>query len=115
MPTDTARSILAEAQSRREDRRPDPRLHGISGSYRVDVEGLGIWRLEVRDETVAITESTAPADCVIRCDEADFVRIARGEQNLLTAALQGRVQVEGDYALAQRLHGFIRVTRKQAA
>jgi hypothetical protein len=112
---DTARSIMIEAQRRREDRRSDPRLHGITGSYRFDVEGAGSWRLEVRDETVAITESPAPADCVIRCDEADFIPIARGEQNLLTAAMQGRVQVEGDYALAQRLHGFIRVTRKQPA
>jgi putative sterol carrier protein len=52
---------------------------------------------------------------VIRCDEADFVRIARGEQNLFTAVLQGRVQVEGDYALAQRLHGFVRSPRERAA
>lgn len=115
MPTDTARSIMAEAQSRREDRRPDPRLQGISGSFRFDVEGVGSWRMEVRDGIVAITESTAAADCVIRCDEADFVRIAQGEQNLLTASMQGRVEIEGDFALAQRLHGFIRGPRERAA
>jgi putative sterol carrier protein len=112
---ETARSIMAEAQRRREGRGEDQRLQGIKGSYRFDIEGVGSWRMEVRDERVAITESTAPADCVIRCEEADFVRIARGEQNLLTAALQGRVQVEGDYALAQRLHGFVRGSREQAA
>jgi putative sterol carrier protein len=111
---DTARSIMAEAQRRREGRREDPALQGISGSYRFDVEGIGSWRLEVRDGVAAITESTAPADCVVRCDEADLVRIARGQQNLLTAVLQGRVQVEGDFALAQRLHGFVRA-REAAA
>ena len=115
MPTDTARSIMEAAQRRREDRRPDPRLQGISGSYRFDVAGIASWRIEVRDAIATITESTAAADCVVRCDEADFVRIARGQQNLLTAVLQGRVQLEGDYALAQRLHGFVRVTREQAA
>ena len=115
MPTETARSIMKEAQRRREDRRPDPRLQGVSGSYRFDVEGVGSWRIEVHDGVVTITESTAAADCVIRCDEADFVRLARGEQNLLTATLQGRAQVEGDYALAQRFHGFIRAAADRAA
>jgi len=115
MSSNTARSIMSAAQRRREDRRPDPRLEGISGSYRFDVDGVGSWRIEVRDGIVTISESTAAADCVVRCDEGDFVRLANGEQNLLTALLQGRVQVEGDYALAQRLHGFIRVTRDRAA
>jgi len=112
---DTARAIMTDAQRRGESRGGDPRLQGISGSYRFDVEGVGSWRLEVHDGTVAVTEGTGPADCVIRCDEADFVRIARGEQNLFTAVLQGRVQVEGDYALAQRLHGFVRSPRERAA
>jgi len=115
MPSDTARSIMKEAQRRREDRRPDPRLQSMSGSYRFDVEGVGSWRFEVREGIATITESTAPADCVLRCDEADFVRIAQGQQNLLTAFLQGRVQMDGDYALAQRLYGFIRATRERAA
>ena len=115
MPNATARSIMEAAQRRREDRRPDPRLQGVSGSYRFDVEGVGSWRIDVRDGVAMITESTAAADCVIRCDEVDFVRIARGEQNMLTAFLQGRIQLEGDYALAQRLHGFIRGTHERAA
>jgi SCP-2 sterol transfer family protein len=77
---DTARSIISQFQRRHEDHRPDPRLQGFTGSYRFDVEGVGSWRLEVRDKIATMTESTAPADCVLRCDEADFVRIARGEQ-----------------------------------
>jgi len=76
---------------------------------------VGSWRLEVHDEIATMTESTAPADCVVRCNEEDFVRIARGEQNLLTAFLQGRVQLEGDYALAQRFYGFIRTALARAA
>jgi ubiquinone biosynthesis protein UbiJ len=115
MPTDTARSIMQEAQRRRQDRSPDPRLQGMSGSYRFDIEGVGSWRFEVRDGIATITESTGQADCVVRCDEPDFVRIAQGQQNLLTAFLQGCVQIDGDYALAQRLYGFVRVTRERAA
>jgi len=112
---DTARSIISQFQRRHADRRKDPRLQGFTGSYRFDVEGVGSWRVEVHDEIATVTESTAPADCVFRCNEADFVRIARGEQNLVTAVLQGRVQAEGDYALAQRFHGFIRAALDRAA
>lgn len=105
-----ARDILARAAARG----PDPRLKGIRGSYRFDVEGAGSWHATVADGTVKVTEGAAAADCVIRCDEADFVRIARGEQNLLTAAMQGRVQIEGDMALAQKLHGFVRTAPETA-
>jgi putative sterol carrier protein len=91
-----------------------PQLEHISGSYRFDVEGTGSWHVTVVRGAVAVTEAVAPADCVIACDEKDLVRIARGEQNLITAALQGRVRIAGDLALAQKLHGFIRATRDAA-
>ena len=77
---DTARSIISQFQRRHADRRKDPRLQGFTGSYRFDVEGVGSWRVEVHDEIATVTESTAPADCVFRCNEADFVRIARGSR-----------------------------------
>jgi putative sterol carrier protein len=105
-----ARAILAKATA--EDR--GPKLKGIRGSYRFDIEGGGSWHVVVDQETLRITESTADADCVVRCDEETFVRIANGEQNLLTAALQGRVQIRGDMALAQKLHGFVRTAREAA-
>ena len=85
-----------------------PALKGVTGTYRFDVEGQGSVRIEVRDGTVTISESTAPADCVIHADASDLPRIAAGEQNLITALMQGRVQVQGDFALAQKFHGFIR-------
>ncbi len=93
----------------------NPQLEHISGSYRFDVEGAGSWHATVVRGTVTITEGMAGADCVIRCDENDFVRIARGQQNLITAALQGRVRIEGDLALAQKLHGFVRAAAPEAA
>ena len=44
------------------------------------VEGVGSWRLEVHDEIATMTESTAPADCVLRCNEADFVPSREGSR-----------------------------------
>ena len=47
------------------------------------------------------------ADCTIRCDEADFIDIVEGRRNLITATMQGRVEISGDLALAQKFHGLI--------
>jgi len=62
--------MMVDAQRRRNDRRPDPRLQGISGSYGFGVEGTGSWRIEVHDRIAAINESTAPANCVVRAGRA---------------------------------------------
>jgi ubiquinone biosynthesis protein UbiJ len=89
-------------------------LKGVTGTYRFDVEGQASVRVEVRDGTFTVSESAAPADCVVRADPGDLARIASGEQNLLTALLQGMVQVQGDFALAQKFHGFMRGRRAAA-
>ncbi len=91
-----------------------PGLKGVTGTYRFDVEGRPSVRIEVQDGCFTISESTAPADCVVRADEGDLARIASGEQNLITAVLQGRVQVQGDFALAQKFHGLVRGRRAAA-
>jgi putative sterol carrier protein len=88
-----------------------PRLKSVSGSYLFDVEGAGSWRLDVDHGRVAVGEATGSADCVIRAGAEDFVRIMTGAQNLVTAWMQGLVEVEGDPSLAQKLHGVL--PRKQ--
>jgi putative sterol carrier protein len=92
----------------------DPRLEDFSGTYRFDVEGVGTWRVAVDHGVMTVTEGEGAADCTIRCDEDDFVRIASGRQNLVTAFMQGRVQVEGSMVLAQKLAGVVG-TRSRAA
>ena len=91
-----------------------PAFKGVTGTYRFDVEGQRSVRVEVRDGTVTVSESPAPADCLIRVDESDIARIASGEQNLLTAVLQGRAHIQGDFALAQKFHGLMRARRAVA-
>jgi ubiquinone biosynthesis protein UbiJ len=88
-----------------------PALQGITGTYRFDVDGHRSVRVEVQDGAFTVAESAAPADCIIRLEESDVARIASGEQNVITALLQGRVQVQGDLALAQKFHGLVRARR----
>lgn len=84
--------------------RIDPeRARSLDASYRFDIEGAGSWRLEGDGEKAVVTESDAPADCVIRTDENTFLRIVRGEQSPMGAYMTGKVRVEGDLGLALRL------------
>lgn len=84
--------------------RIDPERAGtLDASYRFDIEGAGSWRLEVDGERAVVTESDAPADCIIRTDENTFLRIVRGQQSPMGAYMTGKVRVEGDLGLALRL------------
>lgn len=85
----------------------EPLLRGVRGTYLFDIEQVGNWFVAVDDGKIKVTEAKHEADCVIRCSEEDFVDIVEGRRNLLTAVLQGRVQVRGDVALAQKFHGLV--------
>jgi putative sterol carrier protein len=84
--------------------RIDPkRARGLDASYRFDIDGAGTWRLEADGDRVVVSESDAPADCVIRTDERTFLRIVGGEQSPMGAYMTGKVRVEGDLGLALKL------------
>lgn len=85
----------------------DSRLAGVTGSYRFDVDGVGSFFVAVDDGRLAVAELERAADCTIRCAPQTFLRIADGSQNLLTAAMQGLVEISGDLALAQKLGGLL--------
>src|SRR4051812_13459891 len=90
-------------------------LAGVHGTYRFDIHDAGHWRALVDDGRVTIEESTEPAECVIESDEEDIIQILEGRQNLVTAAMQGRVQVSGNLALAQKFHGMVGAKSEEQA
>jgi putative sterol carrier protein len=93
----------------------DPRLKSVSGSYRFDVDEVGSWKIDVDHGRIEVHETSERADCVVRASADDFGRIMSGAQNLITAWMQGLVELEGDASLAQKLHGIIpRKARKSS-
>lgn len=46
------------------------------------------------------------ADVSITMDDDDLVQLLRGELNGMTAFMTGKLQIEGDLMLAQRVMGF---------
>ena len=91
--TEELRAILAKLPRERRD----PRLAGLRATYRLEIEGNGPLWLRVDDGVLDILESGGgDADTTMFCNEDDFRLVLLGEQNLLTAVLQGRIDVQGD-------------------
>ena len=84
---------------------------GIHGTCRFDVDDAGSWVVEVDAGTVRLRPLDVPVDCTFGCDTADFLAIVSGRQNMLTAVMQGRLSIDGDITLAQRLHALVRAER----
>lgn len=108
-----------EVFQRRQAQKFEPLLRGVNGSYLFDIEDTGYWFIDVRDGAIHIEEARHDADCTIGCEEQDFIDIVEGRRNLLTAAMQGRVMIDGDITLAQKFHGLVSATleskRREAA
>ncbi|MBV9358421.1 MAG: SCP2 sterol-binding domain-containing protein [Chloroflexi bacterium] len=86
------------------DRRVDrTELAGLRSSCRFDVDGAGSWRVLIVNGSVEVTESQDPADAVIKLPETLLLQLLAGSQNLITAVLSGRIEVDGDLAIGERV------------
>jgi hypothetical protein len=85
---------------------PVPHLAGVHGRMRF-IGPLATRDLVIDDGKVTITpEQKGAVDCTITCIEpGDNLRLIRGELQLVTSLLQGRVQAEGDPMLMVRIAG----------
>ena len=76
---------------------------GVNSSYVFDIEGAGMWKVDVTDAGVEVTEGGGDADVTIRASEDTFRAIAEGQQNPTTAYMTGKLKIEGDMGAAMKL------------
>ena len=93
----TPTAAFFEELARRGD---EPSLRSVRGTIRFDITGEGSWWVHVGNGELTVAREGATADCGYTVAVEDFVPLVRGEQNPFTAALQGRLQIWGDQALA---------------
>jgi putative sterol carrier protein len=87
--------------------RVDPvRLAGIQQSYLFDVDGEGMWLVDVRNDKLTVTEGEQPADVTIKTSGETFEKIVKGDQNATTAYMTGKLKIEGDLGAAMKLQKF---------
>jgi putative sterol carrier protein len=79
------------------------RTAGVNKSYVFDIEGAGVWKVDVTDAGVEVTEGGGDADVTIHASEDTFRAIAEGKQNPTTAFMTGKLKVDGDISAAMKL------------
>jgi putative sterol carrier protein len=84
------------------------RAAGFAGDIQYDLRTAGgdvrSWTVTVDGTTARARPGTAPdARLTIKLTVADFARLAGGELDPVKALLTGRLDLEGDFALATRL------------
>jgi putative sterol carrier protein len=95
----TAREFFETLESR-----IDPsKTAGMNNSYLFDIDGAGMWKVDVTDGGVKVSEGESEADVKIRASEETFQAIANGEQNPTTAYMTGKLKVDGDMGAALKL------------
>ena len=90
--------------------RVDPsRTAGMKTSFRFDIDGAGVWRVDVDDGRVQVAKAldgVEVADCTIVTSPETFAKIVSGEQHPLLAYMSGKLKVKGDIAAALKLQSL---------
>jgi putative sterol carrier protein len=84
------------------DGRHEPLLEQADGTLRFDlVDGTAVVHRYVRiaDGDVAVLDSTADADCVVRGSRALFDEVGSGRSTAMMAYLRGELTAHGDLEL----------------
>jgi putative sterol carrier protein len=76
---------------------------GMNNTYVFDIDGVGVWQVDVVDGSIKVTEGGTDGDVTIRASEETFKAIANGEQNPTTAYMTGKLKIDGDMGAAMKL------------
>ena len=85
------------------------RTAGMKTSFRFDIDGAGVWRVDVDDGRVHVAKTldgAEIADCTIATSPETFAKIVNGEQHPLLAYMSGKLKVKGDIAAAMKLQSL---------
>jgi len=84
--------------------RVDPsKTAGVNKSYIFDIEGSGVWKVDVTDAGLQVTEGGEDADVTIHASKETFSDIAERKQNPTTAFMTGKLKIDGDMGAAMKL------------
>jgi putative sterol carrier protein len=79
-------------------------MRETQGTLEFDLAEAGHWQMKMDRGAVSVTEGTPERpDCVLATDPEEFVRIVRGDDNIVAAMLRGAIQLSGNLTVAMSL------------
>lgn len=79
-----------------------------------EIDGTGTWTIRNdRGAIDVVADRLEPVDCLLACSTEDFRALVEGRLNARRAFLDGRVRIEGDVGLVQRLDEAFARSRKR--
>jgi putative sterol carrier protein len=79
----------------------NPLLRDVQGTLEFDLTDVGQWQMKIDRGAVSVTEGKPERpDCVLVTDPEEFVRIVRGDDNIVAALLRGAIELSGNLTVA---------------
>ncbi len=85
------------------------RTAGMNTSFLFEIDGAGVWRVDVDNGRVHVAKAVdgvEAVDCTIVTSPETFTKIVSGEQHPLVAYMSGKLKVRGDIAAALKLQSL---------
>jgi predicted lipid carrier protein YhbT len=106
----TAKELMLDAQKRLETQKAAASAIGATYKFVLSGDGGGTFLMNLKDD-VGVKEVDGAADCTLRMSASDYVDMMEGRANPQAMFFQGKLQIEGDIALALKLQGLVEVLR----
>jgi putative sterol carrier protein len=86
-----------------ESRADASKTAGVNKSYVFDIDGAGVWKVDVTDAGAKVTEGASDGDVTIRASEETFRKIVNKDLSPTTAYMTGKIKIDGEMSAALKL------------
>ncbi|MBC6980656.1 SCP2 sterol-binding domain-containing protein [Caulobacter sp. 17J80-11] len=76
---------------------------GLGKTVKLDFGGEGKIYIDGASSPNSVTNEDKPADAVVQISWDDFLALSQGQLDPMMAFMQGKMKIQGDMMLAQRL------------
>jgi putative sterol carrier protein len=100
-----AKEVFSEIENRIKSK-PE-KAAGLNATYQFDLSGES-WTLKIADGAASVTPGPAQSpNTTLIASTDDWMNIATGKLNPVTAFMQQKLKVKGDMGLAMKLQGLL--------
>ena len=100
-----AKDVFSEIETR--IRSKPEKIAGLNATYQFDLTGES-WTLRINDGTPSVSPGAAQSpNTTFIATTDDWMNIATGKLNPVTAFMQQKLKVKGDMGLAMKLQGLL--------